>query len=213
MRENNELWRPAAFRRAWTLIEIVLALGIGGAVAATAATMSVHLQEVRRSVQKSLNVERSRNLVLDVFESDVMARLRGITPRLQSVSPSADDLAGVDIVCLTADVSANSLFARMLPARVSYTLDSSGGATGVRWLRKVRLLTEPPEAARTEILGEGLAASRIEYLIGNTWKARPETRNASEQPVRALRMVCVWDFGEDPRVRTVFLDEAAVAHE
>lgn len=192
-------------RCGWTLVEMLVAVVIGGGVVSTAATVSVQSFTARKSVQAKLEKRWSREQVLQAFEQDVASRLLAVSSETGSVAPMTEPGGLVEINCLTTTVDVQAEFPRFLPAVVRWRLTSAEQTGDVRVIRDVRFLMDPPEKVSRTVLGPPVHSARVEYLAGDQWTSDPKSINR-KRTVRAVRLALQWNESGDRQVRTVLLD-------
>jgi type II secretory pathway component PulJ len=188
-----------ARRRAFTLMEVIVAIGLLGAIVWMMGTYLAEVGRVRERLLRAVNQSVVCTTLLERMEADLLATMVGDAPKRSGVR---GDRASLTVV------------SRGMPP-----LAGSGGGAGklvdLRWTA-LRFVAEshalesatgaglPPEAPAWRVAGSGLRHVRFRYYNGRQWRDRFESAAAGRLPLAVE--VAIW-FERGADAEEVHVDE------
>lgn len=192
-------------RPGFTLIEVLFALLLTGAILSVAGSIAVQSAKASQSARRTVKELQTPLRALDQFEDDLQNIITWL-PREASAlafAPTAGTLW--EVVTLTDWPDPVTALRRRYPTRVRYRLEDDGERKGtVNLIREVDDLTDEA-APRAHLVAEGLASATIETLVGDDWTSKPLPTDA----ILAMRLTLTWaEAYATPWVRTVKIPQA-----
>lgn len=189
----------------FTLIEVLLALLLTGAVLSVAGSIAVQTVKANQSARRTAKDLEAPLRALDQFEADLRNTITWL-PREAStlaIAPTAETLC--EVVTLTDWPDPESALRRRYPTRVRYRLEDDGGGTGtLNLVREVDDLTDDA-APRAHLVAERLASATLETFVGDAWTTKPSPTDV----IKAMRLTLTWaEMYSTPWVRTVYVPHA-----
>jgi len=158
-------------RRGFTLIEMMLALLLGGTVLALSSGIIVQSLAVQESARMAVAQRSEQETALAQFYMDISSILPFPTDDVRTRGTEPDGRAALQVICLASIPSADSPFRRRLPARVSYRIEVDASENRLkRLVRAVDYLTEPAGSVRTFVVARDLLEARLEVHTSEGWK-------------------------------------------
>jgi hypothetical protein len=194
-------------RYAFTLLETLLAVLLGGAVVSVAAVVTVQSVSIRKVAAAEVAQRWASARVLDQFEEDVSSAITWSENWPQPIAFPRDADRLIEIVALVAAPDAGSAFVRRLPARTVYRIEElANGKSRLRLMRDVQFVTEPERASYSSLVASELSAARVERYQKGEWSDDPPTGDDVYEELRAVRLVLRTPNQDDGSMkRTVIL--------
>ena len=194
-------------RRAFTLVEMMLALVLTGILTAVVGNVAVQSFRMTEAARAQSGKQFAWTSLRDAFESDVRGTLTDVGDR-PSLVVREGDATLLRVVSLARVVDATATFRQYLPAWVTYEVeDDPAQPLHKRIIRSVRSLTEQGAEPARRIMASGLVDVRIEHFDKKAWSDGKFESNQKTPMPKAIRLVCMFnDETIGRRSRTIVLE-------
>lgn len=194
--------------RAFTLVEVMLALLLTSSVVVLAGTVTVQVAQTGKAARQTLDREWRRAQLARRFAEDVEQRITWLPEEPVSLRINNEG-ALLEVISLVHRPEPDAVTSRQFPARIRYSLGEVSGVEG-RYLliRSTSDLTIPGHKD-SHVVAEGLSSAKIEVYFDGEWTSTTESdSNLKGKEIEAVRLVCVWT--DDGRLqawsRTVLIE-------
>ena len=183
-----------ANRRGFTLVEVLSAAMLGGALVTATAVIAVQSMSIRKTVESSVMERWQRVRLFNQFEADVDTALKWLGDRAKTlVFPEAPDRL-VEILGLITVASPDSLAHRRMPGRIAYLIEESALLDGYKQLvRETVDLTKPGSDRLRKVVGDGLIECRMWQYRDGGWTTNMGSHEEHGKVPTAVRLTCRWD--------------------
>ena len=188
--------------RAFTLIEMLLALVLSALVLTTAAQVTVQTLRTEQSIDSSLLDNREVEYPLEAIDEDLKARLmegEAVTARLD-----ANHRPQIEFDCLAVE-STPELHLPRVPTHVTYRLLRSPVVIGnLRLIRETKSLVDH-NPIRKNILTDSLESFKVRTFVSGKWIPLHDKSNRNNTQIEALEITCKWANNDKETTRICLL--------
>ncbi len=213
---SGVLWPAPRVLRAFTLIEVMIAMTIFGLVmVAIYSSWAAILRGSKVGLNAAAEAQRTRMATRAIREALTSAQLYVENIRYYSfMADTSGDFAALSLVSrLPASFPGSGLFGNQVVRRVSFTVESGPSGQRQLVLRQVPIL-EPPDTAETPytiILAPNVHQFSMEFWNTNTLEWDPEWPFTNQLPKLVRFALSVGPPNHRPRPEDISLQTALVS--
>jgi len=190
--------------RAFTLIEVLLALLLAAGLLTAVSRITVQTLAAERRAQTRSREQAAQAWPFETLTRDLAGRLRGTRAVAVRLDPAGRPELTID--CLLAERSIGAAQV-MLPHRVVHQLRRTDDGDALQWVRVAESHTQR-QSATEDVLACPLEDLSLEVFAGGTWRPVQRDDERAEHVPQALRLTVRWRGSSDVVSRTFELDHA-----